>query len=103
MNTKKFSTRFYLPITSMPQMLNSVGMYPCKRSRHRRAFSSGKIEVGAAHEIMAAGASQLAFFIDQFMSALQAVPPMFARKAGLWLGAGSSGTFSGICLTARAH
>jgi hypothetical protein len=40
--------------------------------------STGEIEIRAAHEIMAAGATQLAFLIDQFMAALQAITPMFA-------------------------
>jgi hypothetical protein len=37
----------------------------------------GEIEVRAAHEVMATRTAQLALFIDQFMPALQAIPPMF--------------------------
>jgi hypothetical protein len=47
------------------------------------ARSSGlKIEIRAAHEIVAARAAQLALFIDQFVAALETKAPMFARDTG---------------------
>jgi hypothetical protein len=40
--------------------------------------SSREIKIRAAHEIMAARTTQLAFLVDQFMSALRTKPPVLA-------------------------
>jgi membrane protein DedA with SNARE-associated domain len=46
-----------------------------------KKFSSGEIKIRAAHEIMAARTTQLAFLIDQFMPALRTPAPMLAGNA----------------------
>jgi hypothetical protein len=53
-----------------------------------KLLSGRKIEIRAAHEIMAARTTQLAFLVDQLMPALQAKPPMLAGNVFVrWRGA----------------
>jgi hypothetical protein len=42
----------------------------------------GSVEIGAAHEIMAAGAAEFAFFVVEFVAATGTPAPMFAGEVG---------------------
>jgi len=44
--------------------------------------SAGEVKIGAAHEIMAAWATKLAFLIDQLVTAAQTITPMLAGVVG---------------------
>jgi hypothetical protein len=44
--------------------------------------SNREIKIRAAHEIMAAWTAQLAFLVDQLVTALQAITPVFAGIFG---------------------
>ena len=55
----------------------------------------GEIEIGAAHEVVAAGAAEFALLVDEFVAALEAVTPVFARMVsggkGARFGFGTTG------------
>src|SRR5208282_1145621 len=71
-NTKKFLTRISQIFTDCPNSFFN----PCQSVQS--VSSIGEIEIRAAHEVMAARATQLALLVDQLMPALQTKPPMLA-------------------------
>jgi hypothetical protein len=78
MNTKKFFKRTLSADYADERRFVFSTILSAKICEICGRFSVGEIEIRAAHEIMAARATQLALLIDQLMPALQAITPMLA-------------------------